>query len=190
MSRSDPGRRSFLRMSGGAAFLAAGWPVLAAAGRAAAADRDAAAPLEHLAPDLAADLAAIAERILPSDETPGAREAGVIYFIDRALGTFAADGRALVEAGVSGLNAGPDGAQARFAALAPAEQDRRLGEIEQTPFFATMRFLTLAGMFAMPGYGGNRDHVGWSLLGFPHQHAWQPPFGHYDAQEAADDDPA
>ncbi len=49
---------------------------------------------------------------------------------------------------------------------------------------------SLAGMFAMPSYGGNRDHVGWSLLGFPHQHAWQPPFGHYDAQESGDDEPA
>ena len=29
-------------------------------------------------------------QIVPSDDTPGAREAGVIYFIDRALATFLA----------------------------------------------------------------------------------------------------
>jgi hypothetical protein len=37
-------------------------------------------------------------------------------------------------------------------------------------------------MFAMPSYGGNRNHAGWKMLGFEHQMAWLPPFGHYDAQ--------
>ena len=36
---------------------------------------------------MAAEIEAIAARIIPSDATPGAREAGVVYFIDRALST-------------------------------------------------------------------------------------------------------
>ncbi len=44
-----------------------------------------------------------------------------------------------------------------------------------------MIFLTHCGMFAMPSRGGNRDRSGWALLGFDNQHAWQPPFGYYDA---------
>jgi gluconate 2-dehydrogenase gamma chain len=44
-----------------------------------------------------------------------------------------------------------------------------------------VHFLTVAGMFALPGYGGNRDKLGWALLGFEDHHAWQPPFGYYDA---------
>src|SRR5678815_3102815 len=36
----------------------------------------------------AADVEAVAAQIVPSDDTPGAREAGAVYFIDRALGTF------------------------------------------------------------------------------------------------------
>jgi hypothetical protein len=36
-------------------------------------------------------------------------------------------------------------------------------------------------MFSSPEYGGNRDKVGFELLGFTDQHAWQPPFGFYDA---------
>jgi gluconate 2-dehydrogenase gamma chain len=44
-----------------------------------------------------------------------------------------------------------------------------------------MHYLTVAGMFALPSYGGNRDHIGWKLLGFTHQHVWAPPFGFYDA---------
>jgi hypothetical protein len=37
-------------------------------------------------------------------------------------------------------------------------------------------------MFALPKYGGNRDHVGWQLIGFPDQHIFQPPFGYYDRE--------
>lgn len=32
----------------------------------------------------------------------------------------------------------------------------------------------------MPKYGGNRDGIGWKLLGFEIQHSFQPPFGFYD----------
>ena len=32
----------------------------------------------------------------------------------------------------------------------------------------------------MPAYGGNRDGVGWKLIGFEDRHVFQPPFGYYD----------
>jgi gluconate 2-dehydrogenase gamma chain len=73
---------------------------------------------------------------------------------------------------------------ARFSALSAEQQDALLLAIETSEFFATMRFLTLAGLFALPDYGGNREHLGWDLLGFDHRHAWQPPFGYYDADYA------
>ena len=34
------------------------------------------------------DVEAVAAQIIPTDDTPGAREAGVIHFIDRALATY------------------------------------------------------------------------------------------------------
>jgi len=71
-------------------------------------------------------------------------------------------------------------AGARFAALPPDAQTTLLKSEEASPFFQTVRFMTIAGMFAMPAYGGNRNHAGWKMLGFQHQHAWLPPFGHYD----------
>ena len=40
----------------------------------------------NLSREEAAEFEAIAARILPTDETPGAREAGVIYFMDNVLG--------------------------------------------------------------------------------------------------------
>ena len=33
---------------------------------------------------------------------------------------------------------------------------------------------------ASPEYGGNRDGVGWRMIGFVDEHAFQPPFGYYD----------
>ena len=68
-----------------------------------------------------------------------------------------------------------------FAALTPAQQDEVLHEIEKTPFFQAARFDTIVGTFALPTWGGNRDYVGWHMLGFEHQPRFQPPFGYYDA---------
>jgi hypothetical protein len=50
-----------------------------------------------------------------------------------------------------------------------------------------MIFLTHCGMFAMPSWGGNKDLAGWNLIGFDSRHAWQPPFGFYDARATAEE---
>jgi hypothetical protein len=42
-------------------------------------------------------------------------------------------------------------------------------------------------MFAMPSYGGNRDKLGWALIGFQDRHSWQPPFGYYDKGYSGED---
>ena len=73
----------------------------------------------------------------------------------------------------------------RFGALAAAEQDELLRQIESSPFFLLMRFLTICGTFSSPEYGGNRGYVGWHLIGFDHRHVWQAPYGYYDADYAA-----
>ena len=67
-----------------------------------------------------------------------------------------------------------------FAALSNEQQIEFLKQVDRTPFFERVRLLTLVGMFAMPKYGGNRDGVGWKLLGFQDQHIFTPPFGYYD----------
>ena len=54
---------------------------------------------------------------------------------------------------------------------------------EQSPFFQGARFLTIFGVFGMSSYGGNRDDIGWKLLGMDGPpHAWSYPFGYYDAE--------
>ncbi|HJZ74499.1 MAG TPA: gluconate 2-dehydrogenase subunit 3 family protein [Vicinamibacterales bacterium] len=131
----------------------------------------------------AADIEAVAAQIVPSDDSPGAREAGVIFFIDRALATsfsrLAGDYRAHLAAFQAGYRERHPGA-ASFASLTAEQQIDHLNSIEQTPFFTTTRLLTLLGMFSLPAYGGNRDDIGWKLIGFEDRHVFSPPFGYYD----------
>lgn len=128
----------------------------------------------------------MAARIIPTDDKPGATEAGAIYFIDNVLGTSRAEALAPMREGLAALQASARttyGASA-FRELKPAEQDALLKNIETTPFFATMRLLTIAGTFSLPEYGGNRNGIGWSLLGFEMQHMYHAPYGYYDAEYA------
>lgn len=143
-------------------------------------------PVSVLTKDQADALDAMSSRILPVvDGRPGAHEAGVVIFIDRSLATFNARNKPLYVDGVTDLNrraAEKSGnATTTFTALTPAQQDELLHSIELTPFFQAMRFDTIVGTFALPTYGGNHDYIGWRMLGFEHQPAFQPPFGFYDA---------
>ena len=161
-------------------------PVLLEAAEHASAFHDEHKLLTTLGVEEAEEFAAIAARILPSDETPGATEGGVIYFIDTVLGSSRSELLTGLREGLAALQATANinYGSARFSALSTEQQDALLRTVETSEFFATMRFLTLAGLFALPDYGGNREHLGWDLLGFDHRHAWQPPFGYYDADYA------
>jgi gluconate 2-dehydrogenase gamma chain len=136
-----------------------------------------------LSPAEAADIEAVASQIIPTDASPGAREAGVVYFIDRSLATFfsrlAGDYRAQLAAFQATFRERHPSA-ASFASLTSERQIEYLREVEQTPFFNMTRLLTLLGMFSLPAYGGNRSGVGWKLIGFEDAHAFAPPFGYYD----------
>jgi gluconate 2-dehydrogenase gamma chain len=174
----DLRRRDFLKAAGsiwGATLLASQIPAIALAASQA---RDK-GRFRTLSPSEARELEAVAARIIPTTDTPGAREAGAIWFIDQALAGTMAGVRPIISEGLAALQA--DGNEL-FSMLTETAQDALLKRHETTVFFGQMRFLTLAGTFAMPGHGGNRDHLGWQLLGFDHRHAWSPPFGYYDAQ--------
>lgn len=128
-------------------------------------------------------LAAIAARIVPTTETPGATEAGVIHFIDRALGTFEQESLGDIRAGIADLARRSKeklSTAQSFADLGPADQDAVLQAIEEEEFFGQVRYLTMVGMFANPSWGGNKDGMGWKNIGFEPKAAHQPPFGYYD----------
>lgn len=65
------------------------------------------------------------------------------------------------------------GPEAQDALLRQLEKDEiRLGAIPGSTFFRTLRGDTLAGYFSDPIHNGNRDLVGWRMLGFPGAHAY------------------
>jgi gluconate 2-dehydrogenase gamma chain len=188
LNEHDAKRRRFLQASGGAlgaGWLALHWPQLAAAAEHAHAAAAGETPraFKLLTPAEARDVEAIAAQIVPSGATPGAREAGVVYFVDHIhAGLYAAEAAAF-RAGLTAFQqsvaeAHPDAGS--FADLSEPAQLAYLKSIERTTFFERMRFLTVLGLLALPSYGGNRDKAGWKMVGFVDQHAWEPPFGHYD----------
>ena len=58
-----------------------------------------------------------------------------------------------------------------------------LASVENTPFFQGAWFMTMAGVFGMSRHGGNRDNIGYQLVGMGGPpRAWMHPFGEYDAE--------
>lgn len=189
-SESSTSRRDFVTaLAGvGAAWIVSDWVAVesALAHATQAVTQQPPPAFAVLSADEAADIGAMVERIMPSDDTPGAKEAGVIYFIDRSLQTFDKDQLPFVRTSLKDVNkrAAKRKAGARFSQLDTTQQDALLREIENTPFFGGVRYVTMVGMFANPSWGGNRDSVGWKLIGFEPHAAHKPPFGYYDAQAA------
>jgi gluconate 2-dehydrogenase gamma chain len=189
---SDLSRRRFIASVGGS--VAAVWltakttDVLASGAFAARATRESPPPpFQVLTADQAAELEAATAQIIPTDETPGAREARVVYFIDKSLMGFAKDQRPTFEKGVAELKS--RAAKTRkgatsFASLSAAQQIDILAALERdrkNPFFNALRSATIVGMFANPEYGGNYNKTGWKMIGFDDRFSWVAPFGWYDA---------
>jgi gluconate 2-dehydrogenase gamma chain len=139
-----------------------------------------------LTPSETRTLAAIADRIFPKTDTPGAVEIGVLNYIDIAL---TGDYAALAPLYRQGLRAVNRLAQAKFAKRFPdlneEQKDAVLTEFETgsvrgfkkaAEFFETVRYHVLEGVFCEPQYGGNKGMIGWRLVGFPGQQ-----FGYDDA---------
>lgn len=151
-----------------------------------AADAQPAQTLAHFSAAQGAEIEAVTSRIIPSDDGPGAKEAGCVYFIDKGLTTFAKDQAKTVDDGLVALSkavAKAHEGETRFSALTPLQQDDILRGMEKTPFFGTLRFATVAGFLALPKYGGNRDFAGWKYIGQEHTAEHKPPFGWYDRPE-------
>ncbi|BAV48081.1 Uncharacterized protein MLTONO_3178 [Mesorhizobium loti] len=178
-------------------------------------------------PHQRATVEAAMARIIPTDDTPGAREAGCVDFVDRYLSgigyIFAkpdgsgfevlegASAKAWMQrieimreryvAGLLDLDArAHERFSADFVALAPQQQDDILHELEQAgtgaprtlavndalagpvspqpalqqtstevdlDFLPLMVTHTRQGYYADPIYGGNRNRIGWEVIGFP-----------------------
>jgi len=191
MNTGNGSRRGFLlrSISGlSSAWLALRWPAIMAAQAHAqrAAESGQSAHFEFFSPQEAFEIEAVAAQIIPSDDAPGAREAHVVYFIDRALATFESDKQPAYRQGLNDLQHSAHElfpTANRFSSLTPEQQIQVLTAIEKTDFFELVRVHTIMGFLAKPEYGGNYNQAGWKLIGFEDRMIFEPPFGYYDAEE-------
>jgi hypothetical protein len=206
---NDLSRRNFLSRAGAglsAVWLSKYWTaIVSAAEHAHQAAKSSAPPkFQFFSPEQAVEVDAISSRIIPSDDTAGAREAGVVYFIDRALTTFAIDDQKTYREGLPSLQARVRElfpAVGKFSSATPEQQDQVLHSFDShtgrgrgmyrasanaTPFFETVRTHTIVGFLVDPesGRAGNRGGVGWKVIGRDLDHMFQPPFGYYDKDYA------
>ncbi|MBJ18068.1 MAG: gluconate 2-dehydrogenase subunit 3 family protein [bacterium] len=124
---------------------------------------------------------AVCGRIIPLDADPGAVEAGCVNFIDKALANEDAALAPVYSPCLAALEAVSQRRYKKpFPAIGPASQDALLMTLQdgQAPewqeasmsasaFFETLRAHTLIGFLADPRHGGNRDFIGWKLVGYP-----------------------
>jgi len=183
-------RRKFLTGSAfglGSAWIALHWPAILAAQQHAhdVLSSGQRAQFQFFSAEQAAEIEAVTAQIIPTDSTPGAREAHAVYFIDRALVTFDRDKQSLYEQGLRGLPSKTIElfpSARKFSELRAEEQIRVLTAIEQSEFFEQVRVHTIMGFLSNPEYGGNHDQVGWKAIDFEQSHVHTPPFGYYDAE--------
>jgi len=198
----DIGRRNFLLQ--GCSNLSAVWitsqfPALLSAAKHARESVGSAAPkLTFFTAEQAAEIDAITSRIIPSDDTPGAHEPGVVYFIDKALTTFAVDEQKHYQEGLVEMAARTKElfpSLDKFSAATSQQQDEILHSFdEKTPairrpnrprgsgqnFFEMVRSHTIIAFLLDPDSGGDPNGTGWKILGRERAHMFQPPFGYYD----------
>lgn len=178
------------------------------------------APPHFFTPRQRATIAAAMARIIPTDDTPGASEAGCVDFVDLYLSGLGhiyakpdgsgfetltgaaakgwtqrigilrktyADGVAALDkaaqarfgAGFAALTAGQQdtvltalehaGAQAASAGGAPGEGPALQQTLTETDlaFLPLLIMHTRQGFYSDPIYGGNKNRVGWDVIGFP-----------------------
>ena len=157
----------------------------------------------YLNADEVAFLDAAVSRLIPADDLgPGAKEAGVTFFIDQQMAGPFGRGESWYMQGPWGKGTEQQGYQLRlspaqlyrvaikdtddycrrtykkkFFELSADDQDKVLQELEKgkidlpnapaKSFFEMLLQNTNEGFFADPIYGGNRDFIGWKLVGFP-----------------------
>lgn len=194
MSKGHVSRRQFLARAAAGAGAVAGAGALASAG-CTSAGMQAQHP-SHAMPAAATGPAdesfvffttaqgrtvdAIAERMIPTDDLgPGAHDAGVVFYIDRALAGPNAHLKDVYGAGLAAIDAYSQATyRATFLTLNAERQDavlRAMDEAKATGFTAPTAkgFFELLwthvreGMFCDPSHGGNRNFIGWKLLRFP-----------------------
>lgn len=118
---------------------------------------------------------AAVDRVLPKDEDPGALEANVPEYIDRALQLPQLEKmREEFTAGTAALNRRAQRMfKVPFYEASPAQRDQLLSIFRDSAegtgeahWYELLIVLTMEGFLGDPSYGGNKDRAGWKLVGF------------------------
>ncbi len=132
-----------------------------------------------LTPDEASLVEAVAEQIIPADQDPGAKDAGVVVFIDRQL---AGPYRRYQEKYRTGLQSVQKTSQQMFGKpfekLAWDDQTKLLESLEAgkaskelwtdpsaKEFFGLVRDHAMQGFYGSPRHGGNRNYCSYKMMG-------------------------
>src|SRR5712692_759381 len=181
---NDNSRRAFVSrlLSGaGAALALSALPDFAAAHEHAATQVNAGErKFVYFTSEEAMEMEAVCEQIIPSDDSPGAREAGAIHFIDYALSQTEPHLQPLFRDGLKQLAAAS--AAQTFSELASERKFALLKELQSTEFSQGAREYKITGFLGIPKRQGNRHELGWSISGFENPGMFSPPFGYYDAE--------
>jgi gluconate 2-dehydrogenase gamma chain len=176
-------RRRFLHRCGictGSLILPAAWAKMAfpqsSSPEARGSGATGALEFRFFNPARAATVEAVTDQIIPADQEPGAKWAGVVHYIDLGLANDLKDLRPAYSEGIQYLETLAHRISGKiFADLQFAEQTKVLDKLEhdETPianglsgreFFELMRKHTLEGFFGDPKH--DRSSVGWKVLGF------------------------
>src|SRR4051794_26173737 len=123
-------------------------------------------------------LPAVVDCLIPSDDFPGAYDAGVCDYIDRLLQTDLAAHAESFRAGIEAIDSEARATyNAPFAALTRDQQISMLKAIESgavktswpiapARFFEMLVNTTAEGYYSDPEQGGNRGRASWLMTGF------------------------
>jgi gluconate 2-dehydrogenase gamma chain len=132
----------------------------------------AAGPLQTFSRDEARLVEALCDQVIPADDAPGAKQAGVLYYIDRQLAGPLNRFQAAYHGGLSKLRqacttrTGKDFVDLPFAEQTKFLEDVEAGRVEQLDtFFKLVIDHTMQGFYGSPAHGGNRNEVSWDMLG-------------------------
>ncbi|BDC52910.1 hypothetical protein F183_A52250 [Bryobacterales bacterium F-183] len=131
-----------------------------------------AAELRFFSPEDAKWIDALMAQIIPTDDAPGAREAGCLYYLDKQLSE-----EGLVRYATNYRTGLPEFQKQHpdFLTLTFDQQTKLLETLgTKNPFFEMLVDHTMQGFYGSPDHGGNRNKASWTMLGIAeqmHEHA-------------------
>jgi gluconate 2-dehydrogenase gamma chain len=129
-------------------------------------------PFQTFSRDEARIVEALCDQVIPVDESPGAKQAGVLYYIDRQLAGPLHRFEPAYHDGLAKLReechskTGKGFGELPFAEQTKFLQDLEAGHAEELNSFWRMVIdHTMQGFYGSPAHGGNRDEASWEMLG-------------------------